>query len=132
MLLKKKIILGIFIVFFQLHTETNNGFNSEISHVAGGAVTAGALTYIVDQYFPEYAEQRALLGFGISSVVYAAIESYHIAKDGNAKGQLLDIWANTLGAAIGASVTDKYFLSPVIKTAPDGTQSVGVQVSTSF
>jgi len=122
----------MFVLFTQLHSETNNGFNSEMSHVVGGAVAGGAVTYIVDQYYPEYAEQRALIGFAIPTIVYALIEGYHIAQDGNAKGESLDIWANTLGAAVGAAVTDDYFLAPVIKTAPDGTQSVGVQVSHSF
>ena len=122
----------MFILFTQLHATTNNGFNSEIGHVAGGAVAAGAVTYIVDAYFPDYAEERALLGFGISTAVFAAIEGYHIAKDGNAKGQLLDIFSHTLGSALGASITDEYLLSPVLKIAPDGTQSVGVQVSHSF
>jgi len=97
-MLKKKILLGMFILFTQLHATsnttsntTNNGFNSEMSHVVGEAVAGGAVTYIVDQYFPEYAEQRALLGFAIPSIVYAVIEGYHIAQDGNVKGQMLDI-----------------------------------------
>ena len=134
-MLKKKILLGMFILFTQLHATsntTNNGFNSEMSHVVGEAVAGGAVTYIVDQYFPEYAEQRALLGFAIPSIVYAVIEGYHIAQDGNAKGQMLDIWSNTLGAAVGAALVDDFLLAPIIKTAPDGTQSVGVQVSHSF
>ncbi len=110
----------------------NNSVSSEMSHVVGGAVTAGAITAIVDSYYPEYREDRGMIGFGISSVAMLAFESITIALRGDAKGQLLDVASHTAGSAFGAFVTDKFILSPVIENSASEGKFIGVRAGVSF
>ena len=114
--MKKSIFfLCTIIVTLQLHaTDT---FNSEASHFVGGTVLAGASTAVVNQ-FEEYKQDRKIIGFGVSAVYALIDQSIQYAEDGNAGGQLLDLGAHLLGSALGAWVTDKYILSPVVEDSP--------------
>lgn len=105
----KKLIL-ISLLFTTILT-ANESFNSEISHFGGGVAIAGALTAVGDHYYPE---DRAMFGFGVSSVGFAIEEIVVTAKHGNLWGNLLDVAAHTAGSALGAVITDKYLLTPVI------------------
>lgn len=107
--MKKLIFLFSFLSITSLMA--NESFNSEISHFGGGIALGGALTAVGDHYYPE---NRAMFGFGVSSVGFAIEEMAATALHGNLAGNLLDIAAHTAGSAIGAMVTDKYLLTPVI------------------
>jgi len=124
----KKIILIIFIVL-QLHA--TDSFNSEVSHFAGGAVLAGATTAIVDQ-FPEYKQNRFLIAFSISAAIGTVDQTIQYIEDGGIKGQLLDLSFHVLGSALGAWITDKYILSPVIIDSKTEGKYMGVKVAYSF
>lgn len=87
-------------------------FNSEISHFGGGVVMAGAITAIASHYYPE---DRARIGFYTSSAVFALSETVASIVDGNAAGNLLDVAAHVAGSALGATITDQYLLTPVIR-----------------
>jgi len=110
----------------------NDSFSSEMSHVVGGAVTAGAITAIVDSYYPEYRADRGMIGFGISSVAMIAFESVTIALRGDVNGQLLDVASHALGSAFGAFVTDKFILSPVIENSASEGKFIGLRAGVSF
>lgn len=110
----------------------NDSVASEMSHVIGGAVTAGAITAIVDSYYPEYRADRGMIGFGISSVTMLAFESVTIALRGDAKGQLLDVASHMAGSAFGAFVTDKFILSPVVENSASEGKFIGLRAGVSF
>lgn len=109
----------------------NSSFNSEISHVAGGAVAAGALVAVSDHYWPEM--DRAWVGFGISSIVGTLAELDQYLKDDNsAQEALLDAASHVLGSAIGAYITDQYFLRPVVRLDAGKGTYVGISASFRF
>lgn len=110
----------------------NDSFNSEMSHVIGGAVMAGGITAVVDSYYPEYKADRGMIGFGISSLTIIAFESVTVALRGDAKGQLLDVASHMAGSAFGAFVTDKFILAPVVTNSPAEGKLVGLNVKYSF
>lgn len=110
----------------------NDSFNSEMSHVIGGAVIAGGITAVVDSYYPEYKADRGMIGFGISSLTIIAFESVTVALRGDAKGQLLDVASHMAGSAFGAFVTDKFILAPVVTNSPAEGKLVGLNVKYSF
>jgi len=128
---KLALFLGAGLLTCQLHANSSSG--SELSHVAGGVVMAGAITAIVDSYFPDYAEDRQLWGFGLSSLLIIIEQGIEVAQDSSdVKGELLDATAHIGGSVIGAWVTDKYILSPIVRTSPEGDRTIGLQVSHSF
>ncbi|MDO9208758.1 MAG: hypothetical protein Q7T91_10960 [Sulfuricurvum sp.] len=110
----------------------NDSFNSEMSHVVGGAVMAGGITAVVDRYYPEYKADRGMIGFGISSLSIIAFESVTVALRGDAKGQLLDVASHITGSAFGAFVTDKFILSPVVKNSTSEGKFIGLRAGVSF
>lgn len=126
--------LKIFIisVLSILSLNASDGFNSEASHFAGGAVIAGGVTAIVDNYYPEYKSDREMIGFGVSSIYIIAEQSIEYAVNGNAKSQLMDAAAHILGSALGAYITDKYILLPVIKDSSTDGKYVGLNVQHRF
>jgi len=85
-----------------------DGFTSEISHVAGGALLAGTSTFLVDKFNWSH-EHRALVGFGTGATLGVLGE---LATDGSS---VIDMASHVLGAAIGAYSTDRWLLRPVIK-----------------
>ena len=86
-----------------------DGLTSELSHATGGALMAGAITKMYSE-----SENRALIGFSISTVAIVIDQGYHIARGANAKSQWLDIASHAIGSAIGAWATDKYYLMPIV------------------
>jgi len=92
-----------------------DSIGSEMSHAAGGAVIAGAVTYLADETWPA---ERGWLGFGVGAAVGVIGETY-----GSASGHgfsVLDAGSAAIGAALGAFVTDRYIVMPVAE--PDSEQ----------
>ena len=110
----------------------NDGVGSEMSHLIGGVAAAGAVTYAVDAWWLEYAEDRGWIGFWVSSGVIAIEQFVEYKQHGDAQGQALDTAAHILGSAIGAYVTDKYLLSPIVKENLNGDKTYGVQLTKTF
>lgn len=100
--------------------------NSELSHAAGGALMAGGASYLAAPHWPEH---RALIGFATSTVLGFAGEGLQRASGGSFS--LLDAASNAVGAAIGALVTDRYLLVPVVHRSA-GQTFVGIVAQTRF
>lgn len=112
--------------------QANESFNSEASHFVGGGVMAGGISAVIDRYYPEHRSDRGMLGFGISSVAIVAFESVSIALNGKASGQILDMACHIAGSALGAYVTDRFILSPVIDRSATEGKYVGLTLNASF
>jgi len=110
----------------------NDSFNSEFSHLAGGAVMAGGITAVVDRFYPEYRSDRGMIGFGISSAAIAAEQGIEYALHGNGRGQLIDIASHVAGSALGAFVTDQYILSPVFQNSASEGKYLGMSLQHTF
>lgn len=110
----------------------NDSFNSELSHFTGGAVMAAGITAVVDHYYPEYREDRGMIGFGISSAAVVAEQGVEYALHGNARGQLLDAASHIAGSALGAYLTDQYILSPVVQNSASEGQYIGLNIQHTF
>jgi hypothetical protein len=115
-----------------LALHASNGFNSEASHFVGGAAIAGGTTAIVDSYYPEYRDNRGMIGFGVSSVYIIIEQSFEYAENGKASAQLLDAAAHIAGAALGSFITDKYILLPIIKDSQKDGKTVGLAIQHNF
>ncbi|WP_323922951.1 hypothetical protein [Aeromonas caviae] len=89
----------------------NDSFNSELSHVVGGAAMGAGFTAIADHY--GYREHRGWIGFGISTGIGIAAELIERAS-GQGPFSALDAGANALGAPAGAYGTDRWLLAPVV------------------
>lgn len=50
----------------------------------------------------------------MSTAAVVLVEGYNISRGSDRSSQMLDIYSHTLSAAIGAWLTDKYFLTPVV------------------
>lgn len=113
-LMKKLLVVLLFGLFKNAYGY--DGITSEMSHAAGGAVIAGAVVKMVDD-----SPNRAWVGFGVSTSVGILAQAYEMSAQ-NAKfaPSLLDAGAHALGAALGAWVTDKYILLPVINRSYSG------------
>ncbi len=99
-----------------------DGWTSELSHVGGGALLAGGITYVYRD-----SPNRAWIGFVASTAAGVLLESASIANGGKRSSQYLDMASHALGSAIGAWWSDKYLLVPVISRS-----SVGVMYSARF
>ena len=128
----KKITLLIASTLMITQLEANDGFGSEMSHLVGGAVMAGGITAVVDSYYPEYKENRGMIGFWASSAAIIVEQGVEYALHGNAKGQTLDAISHIAGSVLGAFVTDQYILSPVIKDSSITGNYVGLTLQRSF
>jgi len=123
----KNTLLLLVLALLASPVKANNSFNSEFSHAVGGVAMAGAFVWASDTWWPEY--NRAWVGF-IGSTAVGAISQYYEYNRGTNTGKeaLLDAVSHTLGSAIGAYITDRYFLTPVIIPEPQGTY-VGLTVN---
>ncbi|MDO9305860.1 MAG: hypothetical protein Q7T77_11065 [Sulfuricurvum sp.] len=128
----KKITLLIATTLMITQLEANTSVSSEMSHFVGGAVMAGGITAVVDSYYPDYKENRGMIGFWISSAAVIAEQGVEYALHGDAKGQALDAISHIAGSALGAFVTDQYILSPVIKDSSTTGNYVGLTLQRSF
>jgi hypothetical protein len=99
-----------------------DGLSSELAHAAGGGLLAGAVTR-----FYSDSEDRAWIGFAVSSAGIVLSESYQISKGAKRSSAYLDMASHIAGAALGAWWMDRYGLMPVI-----GRQSVGLVVWRQF
>lgn len=102
--------------------QASDNFTSEFSHAASGAVMAGYISHLYSE-----SENRAWIGFGISTAFIIAEQNYEISKSGKRASQQLDMAAHALGSALGAWYTDKYLLLPVVTR-----NSVGVRLYYNF
>jgi len=127
----RKSIIFFASVVLTLQVHANNSVASEASHAAGGALLAGGITAIADQ-FPEYKPNRAMLGFGISTIAGVIDFVVESTVDGDTSGQLLDLASHTLGSALGAWITDDYILSPVITNSKTEGRYAGLAMNYSF
>lgn len=128
----KKITLLIAATLMITQLEANTSVSSEMSHFVGGAVMAGGIAAVVDSYYPDYKENRGMIGFWISSAAVIAEQGVEYALHGDAKGQALDAISHIAGSALGAFVTDQYILSPVIKDSSITGNYVGLTLQRSF
>jgi hypothetical protein len=128
----KKIFLVISTMLLITQLQANNSAASEVSHFLGGAVMAGGITAVVDSYYPEYRDNRGMLGFEISSVAVIVEQTIEFAFNGDAGGQLLDAASHVLGSACGAFVTDQYILSPVVSHSSAEGKYVGLTLQHFF
>ena len=111
------------------NVHATDSFNSEFAHFAFGAVAAGGITWVVDEYFPAYQENRGWIGFGISSVGAVLESAYEYHLNGNGRNQAIDALSHIAGSALGAYVTDEYILKPVIQTSGSEGRYVGLNLT---
>lgn len=104
-----------------------DGLSSELSHVAGASVVSGGMTFLVDKY-SRYREHRAWIAFGVSSILFTALE----LSDGNTYGNRLDVASDIVGSAAGAFVTDKWILKPVVKRETADSSYIGLETKLDF
>jgi len=103
---------------------------SETSHAIGGALIAGGVTgLIADKYWPEH---RVLIGFAVSSSVVLIGEGFQVVDGARVSSSLLDVGSHMIGAIIGAVITDRYFLAPVVERNPAGNARVGIMMRQIF
>ncbi len=112
----------LFAVLFAGQAHSYDGMSSQIPHALGGAVLAGVVAKAFEQ-----SENRAWIGFGVSTALVVAVEGSRLGTGSRRNSQLLDIYSHTLGAAIGSWVTDKYILAPVVSP-----KSIGLVYKQSF
>ena len=117
-----KKIWAIVLLFFSAHSHAYDGLSSELSHAAGGALMAGAITHIYSE-----SENRAWIGFAVSTAAVVIEQSYEISRGANRNSQIKDMAWHALGSALGAWATDKYLLVPVVTRT-----SVGLVMVRSF
>ncbi len=126
----KRILLLIVLMLSVSPAKANDSFGSEFSHAAGGAAMAGALVWASDTWWS--ASDRAWIGFSVSTALGAVSQYYEYSQGTNTgKEAFLDAASHAIGSAIGAYVTDRYLLMPVISPEPDGTY-VGLLVSVHY
>jgi hypothetical protein len=112
-------------------SRANESFGSEFSHVVGGAAIASVATAVADHYG---AEHRAWIGFGTSVGLSFAAEAIQIAAKGSGQTgpSALDFGCNLVGAALGASLTDRFILAPAVSTHAQGHRTVSLSMRLSF
>ena len=102
----------------------------ELSHVAGGALIAGGVTATVaDKYWPEH---RAMVGFTVSTAVIVVGEGIQMGQGEKFSSSLLDIASHMIGAMIGATITDRYLLLPVVERDNAGNAKIGMVMQGRF
>lgn len=99
----------IALLFFSIHSHAYDGLSSELSHAVGGALLAGAVTKIYSE-----SENRAWIGFAVSTAAVVLEQGYEISRGANRNSQIKDMAWHALGSALGAWATDKYLLVPVV------------------
>lgn len=103
---------------------------SETSHAIGGALIAGVVTgTVADKYWPEH---RFLVGFTVSTAVILVGEGFQVADGARVSSSLLDVGSHMIGAMIGATITDRYFLAPVVERNAAGNARVGIVMRQNF
>jgi hypothetical protein len=111
------------------NVHATDSIQSEAAHFAFGAVAAGGITWVVDEYFPAHRENRGWIGFGISSVGAVLESVYEYNINGNGRNQALDAAYHIAGSALGAYVTDEYILAPVIQNSASEGRYIGLNLT---
>ena len=93
-----------------------DSFYSEASHFLGGALMGGASTYAVDRYWPEYAENRVLIGIAVATAGGILGEVHDSVNGHPKKFSALDAVSCAMGGVAGAVATDQWILTPVVKS----------------
>ena len=84
------------------------------SHFAGGVIAGGVGAGLADRFFPKH---RFIVGTLVGTLPGLAIE---LGDSTNEAGfSVGDLAADFLGAMLGAVVTDKFILKPVVEMGPD-------------
>jgi hypothetical protein len=130
--MKNITLLIICNLLFLSQTYANESISSEVSHVIGGTLMAGGITAVVERNYPKHRENRRMIGFKVSSAAIIVLETIEYAVNGNAEGQLLDAVSHIAGSAVGAWITDKYILTPVIKNTANNEKYIGLAMQYSF
>ncbi|MDD2273000.1 MAG: hypothetical protein PHP95_11605 [Desulfuromonadaceae bacterium] len=103
---------------------------SESSHAIGGALIAGVVTgTVADTYWPEH---RGMIGFSASAVVILIGEGVQKVQGETLSSSLLDVGSHLIGALIGATITDRYILAPVVERNAAGNVRVGIVMQQNF
>jgi uncharacterized protein YfiM (DUF2279 family) len=125
------ILLALALVLGCGTARANDSFASEFSHFVAGAAIASAATAVASHF---ELENRGWVGFWTSVGISFAEEAVQVASNGSSqlRGSAMDFGANLLGAAIGAWVTDKYVLQPMVKQDAAGHSSMGVALHMKF
>lgn len=110
------------LLFCAAHSHAYDGLTSELSHAVGGALLAGAVTHAYSE-----SENRAWIGFAVSTAAIVLEQGYHISRGANRNSQIKDMAWHAVGSALGAWATDKYLLVPVVTRT-----SVGMVMVRSF
>ena len=97
------------LLFCSAYSQAYDGLTSELSHAVGGALLAGAVTQIYSE-----SENRAWIGFAVSTAAVVLEQGYEISRGANRNSQILDMAWHAVGSALGAWATDKYLLVPVV------------------
>jgi hypothetical protein len=104
-----KKLLALALLFCSAQCHAYDGLSSELSHAAGGALMAGAITQIYSE-----SENRAWIGFAVSTAAVVIEQGYEISRGAKRNSQIKDMAWHALGSALGAWATDKYLLVPVV------------------
>jgi hypothetical protein len=104
--------------------QANDSFNAELSHFVGNTFIASTTTIITDKYWPEV-EHPAWTGFAVSTSEAFIGEFADYALGGDFS--LLDAVVGTMGAAVGAYATDKWYVAPRVNTK-NGDSTYGLVV----
>ena len=104
-----KRLLTIALLFCAAHSHAYDGLTSELSHAAGGALLAGAVTKMYSEL-----ENRVWIGFAVSTAAVVLEQGYQISRGANRNSQIKDMAWHAVGSALGAWATDKYLLVPVV------------------
>ncbi|MDD2582306.1 MAG: hypothetical protein PHR66_09970 [Desulfuromonadaceae bacterium] len=102
---------------------------SELSHATGGALIAGAVTAVADNYWPEH---RGIIGFSVSTAGVLVGEGLQMAEGEAFSSSLQDVVAHTIGALVGATITDRCFLAPVVDRDHAGSVRIGIVMQQNF
>jgi hypothetical protein len=106
----------------------NTQLGSETAHIVGGALLGAGATWVADHYRPQ---QRLLIGFLAVATIAIAEELRQKASATSNHVSTLDITATALGGAVGAALTDRYLLRPVI-SKHDGKLAYGLRFGAAF
>lgn len=97
-------------------SHATDSFYSEASHFLGGSLVGGGTAYAVDRFWPQYSENRILIGCAVATAGSVLGEIYDRKHGHPARFSVLDVTAASLGGLVGATATDRWILSPVVKS----------------
>ena len=115
--MRRIILLGLALLF-TAPARSYDGLTSELGHAAGGMAVGGVTTWAVSELWPENREYRALIGFGAAALV-GVLDELHDRQKGYGFSARDVAWA-AAGGALGAFVTDRFFLAPVASRSQSG------------